>query len=394
MVICFFNNNQAALGGLGGLVISASQINNSGNNISMNAALTTTGNITLAATKRLNAPSVYTNNIRPYANSELLITGLQTDNKTLSNMTISAPIITINNQFDALIPENCQIKMLGTLYFDNVITDSIIRGGYIIVDSKYTDNTATPLHLKGNEIEMTSSVNDIKIAVPVNKYIKLEGTVFVSDGKTSQIQADFIYGTTNSYVTTATLIVLRRLQSYMATITTTRNVRTTLFKNYGINNIITSLNTITPVLITTSNGPFVGSKAWNSGDIVSGDKLCLTLTGLLTTASGGSMNIYVYGGLTGSLVQATSFTTTNMALNNEVVKMTIDCDCIVTGANLTINNVAFCSLIRNANSTVNMVGTIGTTIPINGSPIFEINASHTILQASTFKLLTYSMEVY
>ena len=57
---------------------------------------------------------------------------------------------------------------------------------------------------------MTSSVNDIKIAVPVNKYIKLEGTVFVSDGKTSQIQADFIYGTTNSYVTTATLIVLRR----------------------------------------------------------------------------------------------------------------------------------------------------------------------------------------
>ena len=106
------------------------------------------------------------------------------------------------------------------------------------------------------------------------------------------------------------------------------------------------------------------------------------------------MNIYVYGGLTGSLVQATSFTTTNMALNNEVVKMTIDCDCIVTGANLTINNVAFCSLIRNANSTVNMVGTIGTTIPINGSPIFEIYASHTILQASTFKLLTYSMEVY
>ena len=130
MVICFFNNNQAALGGLGGLVISASQINNSGNNISMNAALTIAGNITLAATKRLNAPSVYTNNIRPYANSELVITGLQTDNKTLSNMTISAPIITINNQFDALIPENCQIKMLGTLYFDNVITDSIIRGGY------------------------------------------------------------------------------------------------------------------------------------------------------------------------------------------------------------------------------------------------------------------------
>jgi hypothetical protein len=41
-------------------------------------------NLTLAATKRLNAPSVYTNNIRPYENSELVITGLQSDNKTLN----------------------------------------------------------------------------------------------------------------------------------------------------------------------------------------------------------------------------------------------------------------------------------------------------------------------
>ena len=243
-------------------------------------------------------------------------------------------------------------------------------------------------------MEITSSINDIKISVPVNKYIDLQGNVLVGDDKTSQIQADVLYPRSALAVSTSNFNVLRKLQNYMFNIATTRNVRTTLFKNYGSNTLAaTSLNTITPVLITTSNGPSTGSKGWTSGEIDSGDKLCLTLTGLLTTGTGGNMNIFVYGGMEGALVQATSFTTTNISLTNELVKITIDMDIIVTGANFTINNVAFCSLIR-TNVYKNMVGTIGSSIPLTGAPTFEIYASHTVLQTSTFKLLTYSIEVY
>ena len=350
--------------------------------------------LTMAVNKQLKSPLMFTDGLRSYT-TDLLIAGLLPDNKTQKNILITAPIITLNNQFDPLIPESCQIKILGTVIFDNVITDSIIRGGYIMIDSKYTNNTATPLYLKGSEMEITSSINDIKISVPVNKSIDLQGNVMVGDGKTSQIQADVLYPRTATAVSTSNFNVLRKLQNYMFNIATTRNVRTTLFKYYGANTLAaTSLNTTTPVLITTSNGPSTGSKGWTSGEIESGDKLCLILTGILTTGTNGNMNIFVYGGSEGSLVQATSFTTANITINNELVRIKIELDVIVTGENFTINNVAFCSLNRYINSTINMVGTIGSPIPLTGSPTFEIYASHSVLQASTFKLLTYSMEVY
>ena len=424
-------------------------LNSSSNVLITSPSIITTGNITLGTNKKLITTLAYADFIGSSTNTDLTIGGITEDGKTETNIVMSAPSINLNNNFSTTVPdtmvningaikfnntittpfimgpnitisgitsagaqtpltinatnlnisnqtsttENCNIKLLGALNFDNVITDSIIRGGYLYISSKYADETKTPLYLSGSTIDMTSD-DDIKITVPANKYIDLQGNVIVGDGKTSQIQTDFLYPRNGQAVTTSNLNVLRRLQSHMTDITTTRNVRSTLFKYYGPNTVTTNLNTITPVPISISNGLLTGSKSFNAGDIVSGDKLCFTLTGLLTTAGGGNMNIYVYGGLTGSLVQTTSFTLPNIVLNNEIVKMTIECDCIVTGSNLTINNVAFCSFIRNINSTVNIVGTIGSSIPASGSPIFEIYASHSILQTSSFKLLTYSMEVY
>jgi hypothetical protein len=409
-----FTNPNAILSNSSGLIIDISQIKNNGSQIIVSdvtsfslgiktntlnsvdgGSMSILQSLTMAVNKQLKSHLIFTDGLRSYT-ADLLIAGLLPDNKTQKNIIITAPIITLNNQFDPLLPESCQLKILGTIIFDNVLTNSIISGGYIMIDSKYTNNTATTLYLKGSEMEITSSLNDIKISVPVSKYIDLQGNVTVGDGKTSQLLVDFLYPRTGTTVTTTNFNVLRKLQSNMSNISTTRNVRTTLFKNYGANTLAsTSLNTLTPVLITTSNGPSTGSKAWtNAADLVSGDKLCLTLTGILTTGTGGSMNIFVYGGIAGSLVQATTFTTTNITINNELVKLTIDMDVIVTPGFFTINNIAFCSFIRNSNSTINMVGTIGSSIPLNGSPTFEIYASHSILQASTFKLLTYSIEVY
>ena len=409
-----FTNANAILSNSGGLIIDASQIKNNGSPIIISdvasfsqgiktntlnsvdgGSMSILQSLTMAVNKQLKSPLIFTDGLRSYT-TDLIIAGLLPDNKTQKDILITAPIITLNNQFDPLIPESCQIKILGTIIFDNVLTDSIIRGSYITIDSKQTNNTATQLYLKGSEMAITSSVNDIKLIVPVNKFIDLQGNVIVGDGKTSQIQVDNLYPKTGTTVTTTNFKVSRKLQSYTANIVTTRNVRTTLFKNYGSNTLAaTSLNTISPVLITTSNGPSTGSKAWDSLDIESGDKLCLTLTGILTTGTNGSMNIFVYVGVAGSLFQATTFTTpNNITINNEIVTIKIELDVIVGGGNFTINNVAFCSLNRYINSTINMIGTIGASIPLTGSPIFEIYASHTVLQASTFKLVTYSMEVY
>lgn len=349
-------------------------------------------NLTLAVGKQLKADLVFTNGLRSNSGGDLYIAGLLPDNKTQTNIIISAPIITLNNQFGPLV-QDTQINIAGGLVFNNSSIDPYINGPFLNISSKDTSNNFYALNMYGSTIGITGT-DDMTLTVPINKYINLNGIVFVGDTKTSQLQADVLYPRNGAYITTTNLNASRRLQSHMVNITTTRNARTTLFKYYGTNTTTTNLNTITPVPITVSNGPFVGDKTWSSGDIVSGDKLCFTLTGLLTTAGGGNMNIYVYGGTIGSLVQTTSFTLPNIVLNNEIVKITIDCDCIVSGSNLTINNVAFCSFIRNTNSTVNMVGTIGTTIANLYNPVFEIYASHSILQTSSFKLLTYSMEVY
>ena len=355
-------------------------------------------NLTLAVGKQLKSDLVFTNGLRSNSGGDLFIAGLLPDNKTQTNIVLSSPTITLNNQFDPLLPESCLINILGTLRFDNTITDSIIRGGYIMIDSKYTNNTATPLYLKGSEIEMTSSVNDIKITVPVNKYIDLQGNVIVGDGKTSQIQSDVLYPRTTQFVTTSNFSANHRIYSHMNALdndTNSRNVRTSLFKYYGPHTFITPLNTTTPAIISYTNGSSVGSKIQDTAHLNSGDRLCFTLTGLLTTAGGGSMNIYVYAGVAGSLVQVTSFTKTNIVLNNAPVKITIDCDIIKSPGANSLNNIAYCTLHRDDNSVCNLVGTIGATIPDNPNTQYEIYASHTVAQAgSTFKLLTYSMELY
>jgi len=355
-------------------------------------------NLTMSDGKRINTNSIYTNSIRPYINSELAITGLQSDNKTLSNITLSAPVITINNIFGSLTPESCIVDFTGTLRFSNSATLSLIRGGYISVDSKYADGQQTPLYLKGSTVEMTSTDTDIKITVPANNYIDLQGTVLVGDGITSQLQVDTLYQRTGLFIKSSNFSTRYRLYSHMHALdnnTNSRNVRTSLFKYYGPQSLITALNTINPTLISTSNGAFVGSKIQDTSHLNSGDKLCFTLTGLLTTAGGGSMNIYVYAGVAGSLVQVTSFTKTNITLNNELVKITIDCDIIKSPGANSLSNVAFCTLHRNDNSVCNLVGTIGSTIPDDAQTQYEVYASHTVAQAgSTFKLLTYSMELY
>lgn len=249
----------------------------------------------------------------------------------------------------------------------------------------------------GSTIGITGT-DDMTLTVPANKYINLNGIVLVGDAKSSQLQVDTLYQRSGLFVKTSNFSARYRLYSHMNALdndTNSRNVRTSLFKYYGPHTFTTPLNTTTPTIISYTNGASVGSKIQDTAHLNSGDKLCFTLTGLLTTAGGGSMNIYVYAGVAGSLVQVTSFTKTNIVLNNAPVKITIDCDIIKSPGANSLNNVAYCTLHRDDNSVCNLVGTIGATIPDNPNTQYEIYASHTIAQAgSTFKLLTYSIELY
>ena len=353
-------------------------------------------NLTLAVGKQIKSDLVFTNGLRSNSGGDLFIAGLLPDNKTQTNIVLSSPIITLNNQFGPLV-QDTQINIAGGLVFNNTSIDPYINGPFLNISSKDTSNNFYALNMYGSTIGITGT-DDMTLTVPANKYINLNGIVLVGDAKSSQLQVDTLYQRSGLFVKTSNFSARYRLYSHMNALdndTNSRNVRTSLFKYYGPHTFTTPLNTTTPTIISYTNGASVGSKIQDTAHLNSGDKLCFTLTGLLTTAGGGSMNIYVYAGVAGSLVQVTSFTKTNIVLNNAPVKITIDCDIIKSPGANSLNNVAYCTLHRDDNSVCNLVGTIGATIPDNPNTQYEIYASHTIAQAgSTFKLLTYSIELY
>lgn len=344
-------------------------------------------NLTLAVGKQLKSDLVFTNGLRSNT-TDLILAGLLPDNKTQTNILISSPIITLNNQFDPLLPESCIVNILGTLRFDNTITDSIIRGGYILIDSKYTNNTATPLYLKGSEIEMTSSVNDIKITVPENKYIDLQGNVIVGDGKTSQLQTDFLYPRSGEYVTTSGFRVANNLNVLTAR-SSTIGVRTTLFKTFGAMPNI-DLNTLTPVKINTTIANQRGTNLIPAGGFVNGDKFIIIMYGLLTTVGSGSLNISLNVGATTAL----NFIVVNVASTNQPCKITIEIDCTVSGNNVNLANGTALLSMERFNTSIRFATANSSNLFDNRllNNTFDIYMFQSATQTSNFTPLSYTIE--
>ena len=344
-------------------------------------------NLTLAVGKQLKSDLVFTNGLRSNT-TDLILAGLLPDNKTQTNILISSPIITLNNQFDPLLPESCIVNILGTLRFDNTITDSIIRGGYILIDSKYTNNTATPLYLKGSEIEMTSSVNDIKITVPENKYIDLQGNVIVGDGKTSQLQTDFLYPRSGEYVTTSGFRVANNLNVLTAR-SSTIGVRTTIFKTFGAMPNI-DLNTLTPVKINTTIANQRGTNLIPAGGFVNGDKFIIIMYGLLTTVGSGSLNISLNVGATTAL----NFIVVNVASTNQPCKITIEIDCTVSGNNVNLANGTALLSMERFNTSIRFATANSSNLFDNRllNNTFDIYMFQSATQTSNFTPLSYTIE--
>jgi hypothetical protein len=300
----FFYNNQATLGGLGGLVISASQINNSGNNISMNAALTTTGNITLAATKRLNAPSVYTNNIRPYANSELVITGLQTDNKTLSNITISAPVITINNQFDALNPGTI-VNIDGTLSTNTITTlsgtDISINGNLSFVQNIPVLSSPNGLRIRVAEIYNTGLVtsflgdcvfsNVVLFAsgIETNTLKQRTGTALALTSPTINISGSTAINLTGQTNFDKNINLLSNRGANI-------NPSMVLYRTYGEPSITTDIRSGTTYVKVTDGQTAKGSKVIPANGLIIGDLYKFELAGIISCDAKVDMTFSLFAG--------------------------------------------------------------------------------------------------
>ena len=74
-------------------------------------------NLTLADGKQLKSPLMFSDGLRSNT-TDLIIAGLLPDNKTQSNILISSPIITLNNQFSTLNP-GATVNIEGTVNFIN-----------------------------------------------------------------------------------------------------------------------------------------------------------------------------------------------------------------------------------------------------------------------------------
>ena len=74
-------------------------------------------NLTLADGKQLKSPLMFSDGLRSNT-TDLIIAGLLPDNKTQSNIHISSPIITLNNQFSTLNP-GATVNIEGTVNFIN-----------------------------------------------------------------------------------------------------------------------------------------------------------------------------------------------------------------------------------------------------------------------------------
>ena len=74
-------------------------------------------NLTLADGKQLKSSIMFSNSLRANT-ADLIIAGLLPDNKTQSNILISSPIITLNNQFSTLNP-GATVNIEGTVNFIN-----------------------------------------------------------------------------------------------------------------------------------------------------------------------------------------------------------------------------------------------------------------------------------
>jgi len=395
---------------------------NSGGNISV------LQNLTLATGRQVRTPLLFTDALRSNTATDLYIAGLLPDNKTQTNIIISAPQISLDNQFGPLVPDT-QVNISGSLIFNNPASTPFIQGSNLIIRGRTPANIATQLTLEGTTTTISSSTLNIFSSLANN----IGGPTDFADITTFQEKPNFISGIKSNILDSYTgnnISCLHNLTlstgKELKTPTTTTDtinvytgtslninatdtnisnrlnvltnrspsigVRTTLYKTFGPMPSV-NINVVLPTPPAILNTPIANQKGdyiMPPNGFVNGDKFILTMYGLLTTVGSGSLGVYL---LIGS-VPAVNFGVINVTSSNQPCKFTFEIDCTVSGNNVDLaNGTALLSVERFNTSIRFSVGTIGSLVPNNGlSNSFNIALAQSASQVSSFTPLSYTIE--
>jgi len=395
---------------------------NSGSNISV------LQNLTLAVNKQLKSSFIFTDALRSNTATDLYIAGLLPDNITQTNIILSAPQISLNNQFGPLVPDT-QLNIAGGIVFNNPASTPFIHGSNLIIRGRTPANIATQLTLEGTTTTINSSTLNIFSTLANN----IGGPTDFADITTFQEKPNFISGIKSNILDSYTgnnISCLHNLTlstgKELKTPTTTTDtinvytgtslninatdtnisnrlnvltnrspsigVRTILYKTFGPMPSV-NINVVLPTPPAILNTPIANQKGdyiMPPNGFVNGDKFIITMYGLLTTVGSGSLGVYL---LIGS-VPAVNFGVINVTSSNQPCKFTFEIDCTVSGNNVDLaNGTALLSVERFNTSIRFSVGTIGSLVPNNGlSNSFNIALAQSASQVSSFTPLSYTIE--
>lgn len=304
-------------------------------------------------------------------NNNNLTTINSIDTKIITNttqLTFSTPVFTINNGIN-LSPT--AIGITGNITFTNP--------GALIT-------APLGLSLKVNDIyndETTINVNT--------------ETYFIGGLKTNSIGLNFGY---DLNITAPKTYLNGRLSNLFSDAKMgTRNVRTSLYKSYGNNTLVTDFNSLIPVSIDSINGPSIGIPVLVANTMKSGDKIKITLNCSLSTSAGGDMNIAVYMGTTyGTRKLQTAFIIPNTSTSSTTSIIEIELDCFIVNTVMKFDKVALLTMSKSNVSPRMVLGSITTIInelnPTQDNYIYIFGSVSTIVGIATINILGETIEHY
>jgi hypothetical protein len=385
-------------------------------------------NLTLATGRQLRSDLVFSDGLRSYTDTTLYIAGLLPDNKTQTNIILSSPLISFNNQFGPLIPDT-QVNIAGSLVFNNPASNPFIHGSNLFIRGRTPAAVATPITIEGT----TTTINSSTLTIYSSLANNIGGPTDFADIATFQEKPNFISGIKSNILDTYTGNIISCLHNLtlssgkeLKTPTTTTDiiqpytgsslninatdtnisnrlnvltnrspsigVRTTIYKTFGpMPNV--NINVVLPTPPAILNTPIANQKGtyiMPPNGFVNGDKFILTMYGNLTTVGSGSLGVYLLIGST----PAVNFGVVNVASTAQPCKFTLEIDCTVSGNNVDLSNgTALLSVERQNTSIRYSTGTIGSLVANNGlSNSINIAVAQSATQTSNFTPLSYTIE--
>ena len=304
-------------------------------------------NLTLAETKKIQTPFIFSDALRSYTNTELFIAGLLPDNKTQTNIIISSPQISFNNQFGIT---QTQVNISGGLVFNNPVTIPFIHGANLIIRGRTTAGADTGL--------------------------MIEGTTVVINSSTLQLNSTFnnnITGQTN-FDKNINLLSNRGFNI---------NPSMVLYRSYGTPSTAFNITDNLTYVKVTDGQTAKGSKIIPVNGLVLNDIYKLTLKGLLSTSAVGNMEFAIFVGAN----RACSFSFINTSMSNEGFEFSCELSVRDVGLGVLAVDIGIGKLERNSFPTRISPATSGVNMS-------NVASSVDIFMKPTANLGTGSVTIY